>query len=183
VLASDLTDLEPSPGATPGNDMFRAEHPGHSGSRFAVVLTVGGVAFATALALLVMTSRHIQSASGPRGPVNMGTESAPLELIALGHELQGDRIVVKGIVRNSQAGVVRDRVAVAVFLLDREGAGLASALAAVETPALAPGAQSGFVVTLPHTTEVARYRVSFRSDDRLVPHVDRRDRQPIARPQ
>jgi hypothetical protein len=182
VLASDLTDLEPLPGSAPGIELFRAEQPAHSGSRFAVVLTVGGVAVATALALLVVTSRHMQSASGPQGPVKVRPESAPLELLALGHELQGNRMIVRGVVRNPDSGVERDRVAVAVFLFDRDGSGLAGGLAAVETPALAPGAQSAFVVTVPHTTEVARYRVSFRSDDRILPHVDRRERQPTAQP-
>jgi hypothetical protein len=42
-------------------------------------------------------------------------------------------------------------------------------------PVLAPGSETAFVVTVPHANEVGRYRVSFRSDDRVVPHVDRRD--------
>ena len=41
-------------------------------------------------------------------------------------------------------------------------------------------AGAGFIVTVPHAGEVGRYRVSFRSDDRIVPHVDHRDHEPIA---
>jgi hypothetical protein len=37
-----------------------------------------------------------------------------------------------------------------------------------------PGTESVFVVTVPGAADVGRYRVSFRSDDRIVPHVDRR---------
>jgi hypothetical protein len=155
------------------------------------VLAVGGLAVATALALLVVTGRNGQTAAEPPGAVTLRpaaagpkpratTESAPLELVALGHEREGDGIIVRGVVRNPAAGVERNRVAVVVFLFNRDGGFLTSGLAAVDVPALAPGSQSGFIVTVPHAGEVGRYRVSFRSDDRIVPHVDRRDRGPIA---
>jgi hypothetical protein len=187
VLASDLADLElrPATGAAPGADLFRAEEPGHS--RFAAVLAVGGFAVATALALIIVTGRSGQpsaeltvrpAATGPKPRTT--TEAAPLELVALGHEREGDGIIVRGVVRNPTAGVERNRVAVVVFLFNRDGGFLASGLAAVEVPALAPGSQSDFVVNVSHASEVGRYRVSFRSDDRIVPHVDRRDRGPIA---
>jgi hypothetical protein len=193
ALTSDLADLElrPTTAFAPGADLFRAEEPDHSRSRFAGVLAVGGFAVAMALALIVVTSQSSQSAAQPRmaqapRPAATGlkplatTEFAPLELLALGHEREGDRIIVRGIVRNPTGGVERDRVAVVVLLLNRDGGFLASGRAAVEVPGLAPGSQSGFVVTVPHANEVGRYRVSFRSDDRIVPHVDRRDRGPIA---
>jgi hypothetical protein len=187
VLSSDLADLDLRPVTTgaPVSDLFRAEEA--SPSRFAAVLAVGGVAVATALALIVVTGRSGQSAAeltfrpaatGPKPRTT--TEAAPLELVALGHEREGDGIIVRGVVRNPTAGVERDRVAVVVVLFNRDGGFLASGLAAIELPALAPGSRSGFVVTVSHASEVGRYRVSFRSDDRIVPHVDRRDRGPIA---
>jgi hypothetical protein len=190
VLASDLDlDLRPATAGAPAADLFRGEEPDRS--RFAAVLVVGGFAVATALALLVVTGRNGQTAAEPPGAVTgrptatgpkprATTESAPLELVALGHEREGDGIIVRGVVQNPAAGVERDRVAVVVFLFNRDGGFLASGLAAVEVPALAPGSQSGFMVTVPHAGEVGRYRVSFRSDDRIVPHVDRRDHGPIA---
>jgi hypothetical protein len=192
ALASDLADLDLYPAApgAPVADLFRAREPGPS--RFAAVLAVGVFAVATALALILVTGRNAQSGAEPRAAVTMrpGTtgstsrttaESAPLELVALGHEREGDGIIVRGVVRNPAAGVERDRVAVVVFLFNRDGGFLTSGLAAVDVPALAPGSQSGFIVTVPHASEVGRYRVSFRSDDRLVPHVDRRDHGPVAR--
>jgi hypothetical protein len=189
VLTSDLADLDLHP-VTMGTrvpDLFREEQPGSS--RFAAVLAVGGVAVATALALIVVTGRSGRPATeltltaagqGPTPRATTEAEAAPLELMALGHEREGDGIIVRGVVRNPTAGVERDRVAVVVLLFNRDGGFLASGMAAVETPALAPGSQSGFIVTVPHAGEVGRYRVSFRSDDRIVPHIDRRDHEPIA---
>jgi hypothetical protein len=192
VLVSDLADLDLHPagaGAPVAADLFRAREPGPS--RFTAVLAVGVFAVATALALILVTGRHGQpgaetgtavmvrpGATAPRPPTT--AESAPLELVTLGHEREGDGIIVRGVVRNPMAGVERDRVAVVVFLFNRDGGFLTSGLAAVDVPALAPGSQSGFIVTVPHAGEVGRYRVSFRSDDRIVPHVDRRDHGPIA---
>ena len=192
VLASDLADLDLHPagaGAPVAADLFRAQEPGPS--RFTAVLAVGVFAVATALALIVVTGRHGQSGAEPPATVivrpgatppgpRTTAESAPLELVALGHEREGDGIIVRGVVRNPAAGVERNRVAVVVFLFNRDGGFLTSSLAAVDVPALAPGSQSGFIVTVPHAGEVGRYRVSFRSDDRIVPHVDRRDHGPIA---
>jgi hypothetical protein len=193
VLVSDLADLDLHPaGAGPpvAADLFRAQEPGPS--RFTAVLAVGVFAVATALALILVTGRNAQSGAEPRAAVTMrpGTtgstsrttaESAPLELVALGHEREGDGIIVRGVVRNPTAGVERNRVAVVVFLFNRDGGFLTSGLAAVDVPALAPGSQSAFIVTVPHASEVGRFRVSFRSDDRIVPHVDRRDHGPVAR--
>ncbi len=61
-----------------------------------------------------------------------------------------------------------------VLLLTPEGDVLTSGHAAIDAPALEPGAESTFAVTLPAAGDVGRYRVSFRSGDRLVSHVDRR---------
>ena len=47
----------------------------------------------------------------------------------------------------------------------------------VETPALGPGGEAAFVVTMPRAGDAGRYRVSFRTDDRVVSHVDRRHEQ------
>jgi hypothetical protein len=39
---------------------------------------------------------------------------------------------------------------------------------------LEPGDESPFVVTIPNVTEVAKYRVSFRTERGMMRHVDRR---------
>jgi hypothetical protein len=61
-----------------------------------------------------------------------------------------------------------------VFLFNRDGAFLASGRMPVQSSTLVPGGETAFVVTVPGASDVGRYRVSFRTDDRIVPHVDRR---------
>jgi hypothetical protein len=192
TLASDL-DLEMRPDGevtASGGELFRTQQQGDARSRFAAVLTIGVFAVATALALLVTMGRAGQSVSEPTAvkaqPPDAGfttraaTESAPLELMALTHEREGDGIIVRGVVRNPSTGVDQGRVAAVVFVFTRDGAFLASGRSALAVPVLAPGAETAFVVTVPNASEIGRYRVSFRSDDRVVPHIDRRERGPIA---
>ena len=81
---------------------------------------------------------------------------------------------IRGMVRNPARGASVNGLTAVVFLFDRDGALITTARAAIDS--LAPGAESPFVVTIPHATDVGRYRVSFRTDDRIVPHIDRRDR-------
>ena len=154
------------------------------------MLTIGVFAVVTALALIVATTRAGRSVSEPVAAqaklpdagltVRSAPESGALELIALTHERDGDSMVVRGVVRNPSTGVDQDGIAAVVFLFTRDGAFLASGRSALAGPVLAPGSETAFVVTVPHATEVGRYRVSFRSDQRVVPHVDRRERSPIA---
>jgi hypothetical protein len=49
-----------------------------------------------------------------------------------------------------------------------------SSKANVDFLKLAPGDETPFVVSIDAPDTVARYRVSFRTDDGVVPHVDRR---------
>jgi hypothetical protein len=196
ALASDLVDVDMRPNAeaaAAGTDLFRVREQGHAGSRFAAVLTIGVFAVATALALIVVLSRAGQSVAGPAAAqsslpdagltTRSATESVPLELVTLTHEREGDGIIVRGVVRNPTSGVDQGHIAAVVFVFTRNGAFLASGRSALAVPVLAPGSETAFVVTVPHANEVGRYRVSFRSDDRVVPHVDRRERTPIARVQ
>jgi hypothetical protein len=98
----------------------------------------------------------------------------PLELVALGHERDGDQLTVRGIVRVPPSGAGMDRLTAVVSLFAADGGFLASGSAAVEAQALRPGGESVFAVTVPRAGEVGRYRVSFTSDDRVVPHLDLR---------
>ena len=65
-------------------------------------------------------------------------------------------------------------LAVVVFAFQADGGFLTSARAIIEPLALKPGGESTFVVTVRGAAGVGRYRVSFRSDDRVVPHIDTR---------
>ena len=44
----------------------------------------------------------------------------------------------------------------------------------------APGDESPFVVNVPNVSDVARYRVTFRSGNGVVRHTDRRDQVQLA---
>jgi hypothetical protein len=99
---------------------------------------------------------------------------APLELMAMRHARKSDSLVVTGLVRNPAAGARLERVAAVVFAFDRNGGFVASSRADLDFTALAPGAESPFVVTVPALAEVGRYRVSFRTEAGVLPHVDRR---------
>jgi hypothetical protein len=150
-----------------------------TGGRWGVALAAGGLVVATVAAAAIVFSGETPTASTRTAtptPVAPAPTSAPLELVALAHERDGDSLTVRGVVRNPAAGAAMDRLVAVVFLFDRDGGFVASGRAAVESPALIPGGESTFVVTVPTTAEVGRYRVSFRSDDRVISHVDRRDR-------
>lgn len=107
------------------------------------------------------------SASGP--------EVAPLELLSLTHQRSGASLLVSGLVRNPPAGRAADGLAAVVFAFDGKGGYLASGRASLDLARLSPGDESGFSIALPRADGVARYRVSFRTDQAVVPHVDRRD--------
>lgn len=103
-------------------------------------------------------------------------DAAPVELVALGHTRDGDRFTVRGVVRNPASGAAADGLTAVVFVFGADGGFLTSGRAIIETRALRPGSESAFVVVVPGAAGVARYRLSFRSGDRIVPHVDRRER-------
>jgi hypothetical protein len=98
----------------------------------------------------------------------------PLELVALGHERNGDTLTVHGGIRNPPGGVELSQLTAVVVVFNPDGGFMASGRALLESPALAPGTGSTFNVTIPAAGTVGRYRVSFRSDDRIVPHIDKR---------
>jgi flagellar basal body-associated protein FliL len=173
-----------------GSPLFAASPASHTSTRLGVIAAIGFIVFVSAAAVAVVLGRsagHDGSAaeSGADEPAAATVASQtippnppapmPLELIALGHERDGDRLTVRGVIRNPQAGAEVDHVTAVVFLFNADGGFVSSGRAAVESAALVPGGESAFLVTVRGATDVVRYRVSFRSDDRVVPHVDRRD--------
>jgi hypothetical protein len=163
--------------------------PQSPASRVGLVAAFGLFAFATLAAIAIWLSPGAPIA--PAGPVAAAsavpvsnTAAAPLELLALGHERDGDRLNVHGVVRNPIAGgVTVDGLAAVVLVYDRAGNFVMSARAPLPAPALAPGTESRFQVAVPGAADVGRYRISFRTDDRIVPHVDKREPATLARVQ
>ena len=146
---------------------------------------VAGVGIAAAIVALVIgtlvmtsdsTSTHARrpataAAAAPTAAAT--TTEVPLELIALGHEREKDGLTVRGVVRGAatSAGVPLTAV---VLLFNREGSEIGSGRAEVAPAGPDPAGERTFVITVPSAGDVGRYRISFRSADHVVPHVDRR---------
>jgi len=128
----------------------------------------------------IVGARMSDSAAAPTTPHNerVATKApAPLELVSMRHQRQGTALTVSGLVRNPSQGVAMNGVTAVVFAFDRSGAFLASGRAALDFSALGPGDESPFVVHIQDVSDVARYRVTFRSGSGVVRHIDRRGNQ------
>jgi hypothetical protein len=137
------------------------------------------LAFAAVLLFVVVSGGLAWMMSGPRGTsaVAVGPNS-PLELVSLSHARQNEKLAVSGLVRNPTAGVPIEHLSAVVFLFDRVGTFVTSSRANVDFLKLGAGDESPFVVSLDAPPTVARYRVSFRTDEGIVPHIDRRGASP-----
>ena len=133
------------------------------------------LAFAAVMLFVVLSGGLVWMMSGPRGttPVAVGPNS-PLELVSLTHARQNSKLAVSGLVRNPASGKPIEHLSAVVFLFDRTGTFVTSSRANVDFLKLGAGDESPFVVSLDAPPTVARYRVSFRTDDGIVPHIDRR---------
>ena len=131
----------------------------------------------------------VVAGSGPRRfgtirtdgpPAAQASANAPLELLALEHDRDGDRFIVRGIVRNPTE-VAIDGLAAVVSVFGRDGGLITSGRAAVPVSTLEPGAETPFVVTVSWADDVDRYHLSFHTAAGIVPHLDRRARSVMAR--
>jgi len=171
----DELELRPAAAVSSNPGLFATSQPARSGSRWAVVLGIGALAVGSAAALAIVSSAGPRSVTHDERLAPVAAPVAlPLELVALGHDRDGDRLTVRGVVRNPAGGAEMDGVTAVVFLFNRDGGFLASGRMPVQSSALVPGGETTFVVTVRGASDVGRYRVSFRTDDRIVPHVDRR---------
>jgi hypothetical protein len=107
------------------------------------------------------------------------SSTSPLELISLRHERQNGALSITGLVRNPAGGQRIEHLAAVVFLFDQQGEFVTSSRAGVDFTQLAPGDESPFVIRVDAPSNVARYRVSFRTDAGIVSHIDRRGQEPM----
>ena len=138
------------------------------------------LAFAAVFLFAILSGGLIWMMSGPEGTsaAAIGPNS-PLELVSLTSARQDDKLAVSGLVRNPVNGAPVEKLSAVVFLFDRMGTFITSSRANVDFLKLGAGDESPFVVTLDAPATVARYRVSFRTDDGIVPHVDKRSASPV----
>jgi hypothetical protein len=133
-----------------------------------------GLAWAAGALIAVLAVGGVAMYPGGGAPAVTGARTAPLELLVLSHERAGNTVNVSGLVRNPPGGSMVERLTAVVFLFDGDGGLLASARAPVDFLRLGPGDDTPFVIALSAPPSAVRYRVSFRTDTGLVPHVDRR---------
>lgn len=114
----------------------------------------------------------------PSGQPNARPASvATVDLIALTHERTGaGTLELRGDVRVPASRAMMEGMTAVALLFDSQGAYLSSSRAPLSARASDP-TRASFFITVPDASRVARYRVSFRNGERLVPHVDRRGAQ------
>lgn len=158
--------------------MFAPKVRERSAFRFAAGVGVAALLVAAVIGTLVLTSRGTPHAPAEPAQAAAARASAPadvpLELIALGHEREADRLTVRGVVRGVAPAPAQGPLTAVVSLFDREGTLIGSGRGTVQGAEADLAGERTFVVTVNSAGNVGRYRVSFRSDDHIVPHVDRR---------
>ena len=133
------------------------------------------LAMAAVALFVVLSGGLVWMMSGSRATASAASATtAPLELMSLSHQRQNDKLSISGLVRNPLGGKPVEHLSAVVFLFDRMGTFITSARTNVDFLKLAAGDESPFVVSLDAPATVARYRVSFRTDDGVLPHIDRR---------
>jgi len=140
------------------------------------------LAMAATVLFVALLAGLVWSITGNRTSTGAAAVAAqsPLELVSLRHDRQVSRLAVSGLVRNPLVGRPIERLSAVVFLFDQQGSFITSAKAPLDFVKLGAGDESPFVVSMDAPANVARYRVSFRTDDGIVPHIDRRGAPPIA---
>lgn len=139
-----------------------------------------GLAIATVVFFITITGGFLWTMAGSEATPAAAAASngVPLELVSLSHSRQNEKLAVSGLVRNPVSGRPVEKLSAVVFLFDRAGTFITSSRAHVDFLKLGAGDESPFVVSIDAPQSVSRYRVSFRTDDGVVPHIDRRGESP-----
>lgn len=162
--------------ASIGTMFAEPEQPSPWGNRLAVMSALALVIASVVLFALAASGTKASARVAGANPSAAATPAAPgLELLSLRDSRQSDTLTITGLVRNPRNGGSLSRVAVTAYTFDENGSFLASGRALLDVTLFAPGDDSPFVVTVPVTAAVARYRIGFRTEDgRIISHVDKR---------
>lgn len=169
-------EIETSSAAMPLNDDANTRDdlfaPRQEASPWARRIAVAAV-FAACVGItgyVVLPHGSRDSAAG-----RVAAANAPLELLTLGHSQQSDALTITGLVHNPRNGSPLNQVSASALLFGEGGALVASGRANLDFTLLGPGDDSPFVIKVPVTGVVTRYRVGFRgADGAVIAHVDRR---------
>jgi hypothetical protein len=169
-VASLAAALDGHADGTPG-PMFARDSESMVQSRPLLKVAAGFAMAVFVIVAVAMTGdrREAPAAAGTPAPA----AADALELLSMRHARQGEALTVTGLVRNPAPAPPGVIMAV-VFAFDRSGGFVASGRAPLEFATIARGDESPFRVTIPDAGDIGRYRVSFRTEDGVVRHVDRR---------
>jgi hypothetical protein len=174
ALSADLHEREDLGDVLLSAPLFQAETSETADGRGRVALVAGALVIGTVLSLVVGLSALGGTADGTKTVNRAPTAPPPLELVALTHDRSANQLTVRGAIRNPAAGHEIDGLTAVVLLYNTDGSYVATGRAPVAQPALLPGAESTFSITLPDQAALGRYRVSFRTGDQVIAHVDER---------
>jgi len=183
--AVTLDDFELRPGSSServlGHEIFH-EHDAASPwpRRFVIV---GALTAVMAVVFFGWSATQTDPATPVDQTVAQASEPS-LELLSLQHAQQDGTLTISGLVQNPRAARALAGVDATVLLFGADGRTVASGRAPIDFTRLAPGDESPFVIRVPVSGAVARYRVGFRGeDDRVLGHIDRRNLEAVARKQ
>jgi hypothetical protein len=153
------------------HELFQDEHePSPWPRRFAVIGSLAAV-----LTLAVLGWNQVRESSGTSDTQSAAAAELPLELLSLRHAREGNTLTVTGLVQNPKGAAALSNVQATLFVFGPGGTFITSGRAPLDFTSLTAGDESPFVIRVPVSSDVARYRVGFRGpDDRVVAHVDRR---------
>ena len=120
--------------------------------------------------------------STPAVAASAPAQQAQLELLSLRYTQEPNGLTISGMVQNPRSGTPLSQITATAFLFSGDGSFLTSGRAPLDHTTLQAGDESPFVISVPVTGTVARYRVSFRDQSgRVIGHVDRRNNGAVAR--
>ena len=182
--SDDIDDFEIRPPVAGVADLFaEPERPSPWANRLVAIGCFAAIVVAIGLGLTTFGSRNVPGSetTSTTAAAKAKADAVPLELLALRHTQEPDRIVITGLVQNPRTAAPIAHVAATVFVFGPDGAFLSSNQAPLDYTTLTPGGESQFVVSVPVTRQVTRYRVGFRTEDgQVLPHVDKRGPDAIA---
>jgi len=128
----------------------------------ALVILAAGALLAVGMSGGSRTSRHASAVS-----------ATSIELVSMRHAMDGETLIVSGLVRNPTAKTTPALSAV-VSVVGRDGRVIAHGESQLDPTVLGPGKETTFRVTVPQVGDPGRYRLAFVNGSQIVPHVDRR---------
>jgi hypothetical protein len=153
---------------TPPRSSSAADHP--------LLKVAAGFVLVVTL-IVVMALANDPRPAPAASPVAGARTEAPLTLLAMRHERDGDALVVTGLV-GLHGGTRADGLVATIVAFDRAGAVVASGRAPLDSGSPAPGAAAPFRIVVPDAAHAGRYRVGFRDGAGVVRHLDRRNGSP-----